>query len=202
MSLSFADDGPSSGAAMKDMSPVRRAIPDAAALLAAIDAGCTNRTSGIHGQAHWRAVAWTGCDLLAGEPDADPAVVLLFAMFHDSMRLDDGHDPRHGPRAAVFARSLHGRFFHLPDDRLRWLELACDGHTTERHSGNPTTAVCWDADRLNLWRIGVRPDPHYLSTEVARRPEIIRQAERLEGQWHDWATIVERYETLRSTDGP
>ena len=178
------------------MSSIRRAIPDLAALLDAIDAGCTNHGSAIHGQAHWRAVAWTGLELLADEPEADLAVVLLFAMFHDSMRLDDGHDPRHGPRAAAFALSLHGRHFHLADDRLRWLERACDEHTTGKYAGNRSIAVCWDADRLNLWRIGVRPDPYYLSTPVARLPGTIQRAAKLEGQRYDWAAIVRRYELL------
>jgi len=33
--------------------------------------------------------------------------------------------------------------------------------------------ICWDADRLNLWRVGIEPDPAYLTTETARTPEAI-----------------------------
>lgn len=178
------------------MIDVRTAIPDPVALLAAIDVGCSNRGSFLHGQAHWRAVSWTGLELLAAEPAAEPAVVLLFGMFHDSMRLNDGHDPQHGPRAAVFARSLHGRLFHLPDDDLRRLELACDGHTSKRSSNDATIGVCWDADRLNLWRVGNRPDPHFLSTTHAQLPRTISSAANLEGQRHDWTEIVRLYQDL------
>jgi uncharacterized protein len=181
------------------MNPVVQAIPSPATLLAAIDAGCTNRDSAIHGPAHWRCVAWTGLELLAETTAADPAVVLLFAMFHDCMRLNDGHDPLHGPRAAEFARSLHGQHYCLADVQLRRLTNACHGHTTERFSNDPTIAVCWDADRLNLWRIGVRPDVAFLSTAVARRPETIQWAARLAGQRSGWGEIVEKFRVVRMT---
>ena len=36
-----------------------------------------------------------------------------------------------------------------------------------------TIAVCWDADRLNLWRVYITPDPRLLSTKAARDPELI-----------------------------
>lgn len=175
------------------MTPFSTAIPDADALLAAIDAGCTNRHSFIHGQAHWRGVAYAGLRLAMQEPLADPTVVLLFAMFHDSMRLDDGHDPLHGPRGAAYAASLHGRHFHLPDDRLRWLHEAIHDHTHGHTAKNATIACCWDADRLNLWRIGVRPMPQYLSTAAARMPEMISWAGGLEGERLSWSQIIDGY---------
>lgn len=175
------------------MTTTAQAIPDLAALLSAIAVACTNPNSAVHGPAHWRCVAWTGLELLADEPAADPAVVLLFAMFHDSMRLDDGHDPDHGPRAAAFAGSLHGTYFQLSDNQLARLAEACDGHTTRRHADDPTVAVCWDADRLNLWRIGVRPDPAFLSTAAARRPAMIDRSAALAGQQYGWEEVVRAY---------
>jgi|694.fasta_scaffold37775_2 hypothetical protein len=33
---------------------------------------------------------------------------------------------------------------------------------------NPTLAVCLDADRLDLGRVGITPDPEYLSTLTAK----------------------------------
>ena len=178
------------------MTPIVQAIPDPAALLAAIDSRCTNRDSAIHGSPHWRAVAFAGLRLITATPDTDPSVVLLFAMLHDSMRANDGHDPQHGPRAALFAASLHGSHFHLPDDRLKWLLRAIHDHTAGRLAENSTIACCWDADRLNLWRIGVRPDPAYLTTAAARDPEIISWASRLEGQRMTWDQIIDGYRAL------
>lgn len=168
-------------------------IPDVDSLLAAIDADCTNHGSSIHGASHWRGVALAGLRLVERTQDADVVVVLLFAMFHDTMRLNDGHDPMHGPRAEVFADSLHGRHFHLPDEKLKWLLAAIRDHTGGRFSAIPTIACCWDADRLNLWRLGMRPDPAFLSTPAARTPEMISWARGLEGERMSWGQIFDAY---------
>jgi uncharacterized protein len=40
-----------------------------------------------------------------------------------------------------------------------------------------TIQTCWDADRLDLGRVGVTPHPSRLCTEVARRPEILEWAD-------------------------
>jgi len=36
--------------------------------------------------------------------------------------------------------------------------------------------TCWDADRLDLGRVGKKPDPLRLCTAAARKPEIISAA--------------------------
>lgn len=33
---------------------------------------------------------------------------------------------------------------------------------------NPTIATCWDADRLDIWRVGYSVDTNYLFTERAK----------------------------------
>jgi uncharacterized protein len=45
------------------------------------------------------------------------------------------------------------------------LERACRFHTTERRTGNPTIDVCFDADRLDLGRVGIVPNPKLMATE-------------------------------------
>ena len=37
----------------------------------------------------------------------------------------------------------------------------------------------FDADRLNLWRVGITPHPRYLSTAPAQRPDSIAWAREL-----------------------
>jgi uncharacterized protein len=44
--------------------------------------------------------------------------------------------------------------------------------------GDVTVRTCWDADRLDLGRVGIRPDPHYLCTEAARDAEVLAWAYR------------------------
>ena len=147
-----------------------------------------------HGPHHWRLVAATGAELLRTVPEADPFIVLLFGLFHDSQRETDYVDPEHGPRGARLARELiPAAFPDLEPDRLDTLCRACDLHTTAPPTTDPTLGTCWDSDRLNLWRVGIEPSPLYLSTAEAKRPERIAWAEELQERDHRWQEIWEMY---------
>jgi uncharacterized protein len=39
-----------------------------------------------------------------------------------------------------------------------------------------TVLTCWDADRLDLGRVGIKPNPHRLCTAAARDPMMIEWA--------------------------
>ncbi len=127
---------------------------------------------GFHGVAHWARVLENGLRL-AEETGATIEVVQLFAVLHDCRRVNEHHDPQHGPRAAELARALRGEVFEIDDEHFRLLHRACAGHTRERTHPDRTIQTCWDADRLDLGRVGMLPDPRYLSTEIARRQETI-----------------------------
>jgi uncharacterized protein len=133
--------------------------------------------SGIHGPGHWRRVRANGLALAALTEGADAAVVELFALLHDSRRLNDNHDPEHGPRAAALARHLAATTL-LPLDtaRLDLLAEACARHTDGDITSDPAIGCCWDADRLELARLDIPPDARYLSTAAARDPEMQRTA--------------------------
>jgi uncharacterized protein len=150
-------------------------VPDAPALVEAVlaRASCS---SGLHGPSHWKCVAYVGYDLLRATPGCDPRVPLLFALFHDAMRENDGHDPDHGRRAAALARELHATVFHLEVSSLDLLLDALTYHADGRTSADPTIGTCWDADRLNLWRVSCRPRPDLLSTAAGREQRRIKAA--------------------------
>lgn len=130
---------------------------------------------GIHGLGHWARVHDNGLRLAAAN-GADMAVVELFALFHDSRRLDEDADPEHGPRGAELAAQLHGTLFHLSPEQLHLLLTACRLHTTTRTHANLTVQTCFDADRLDLARIGKVVDPQYLCTRSAKDPATITSA--------------------------
>ncbi len=130
---------------------------------------------GIHGVDHWNRVLENGLRL-AGETGARVAVVRLFALFHDSRRLNDGHDPEHGRRGAELAASLRGKLFDLSDEDFALLAFACEHHTDGFTEGDITVQTCWDVDRLDLGRVGIKPDPRKLCTEIAKRSAIIEWA--------------------------
>lgn len=120
-----------------------------------------------HGPAHWRRVERNGL-LIATRSGADVAVVRLFALFHDSRRENEGTDPQHGARGAVLAGQLRGQHFALEDDAFDKLIYACTWHTHESRNDDPTIGTCFDADRLDLGRVGIIPEPEYMSTEFGR----------------------------------
>jgi uncharacterized protein len=138
-------------------------------LLAAVRARSTGLASHVHGDLHWRTVGANGLWIADAVPGVDRHVVFLFALLHDSMRENDWIDPAHGPRAAVLARQLHEEgVLELTVSQLELLTFACDEHTNGLVSNDPTVGACWDADRLDLPRVGVVPLPELFSTTAAR----------------------------------
>lgn len=55
----------------------------------------------------------------------------------------------------------------LTDVDFETLIEACDGHTRRRKTDDPTIAVCWDSDRLDLPRVGIRPRSLFFNTPMA-----------------------------------
>jgi uncharacterized protein len=131
---------------------------------------------GIHGLPHWARVLETG-SRLAAETGADPEVLALFALFHDSRRQNEGWDDGHGLRGAEFAASLLGAELELDRRRFDLLYQACAEHTDGGTEGDVTVLTCWDADRLDLGRVNITPSPDFLCTEPARRAATISWAE-------------------------
>jgi len=124
---------------------------------------------------HWARVRNNGLRL-AKHTGARLDVVELFAFLHDTQRKHDGRDPDHGSRAADFAKKLQGNLFTLDTEGLNLLCFACAGHSDGLLEADITVQTCWDADRLDLARIGVIPDPNKLCTEAARDSKIIEWA--------------------------
>jgi uncharacterized protein len=130
---------------------------------------------GIHGVPHWQRVRENGLRI-AKYSGANRLIVELFAYLHDSCREDDGSDPGHGARAAEFTRSLRGTVIHLNEEDYALLDEAIRNHELGLTKGDVTILTCWDADRLDLGRVGARPNPTYLCTEYGRRKETIEWA--------------------------
>ncbi len=151
-------------------------------LLAAILEDYTLEVGGLHGVGHWARVLENGVRV-AEASGGNVAVVKLFAVFHDSRRFNDGHDPDHGARGAELATAMHGDFFELPDDDLDRLVVACEQHTDVIHHHDVTVQCCFDADRLDLGRVFSRPDPRLLNTDHARETETIEWA--LDRGWNE-----------------
>jgi len=90
-------------------------------------------------------------------------IVDVFSYLHDSCRQTEGIDGDHGQRAAVMAYDLNGLFYNLNDCDLERLCDAIAGHSFGGTSKDVTIQTCWDADRLDLGRVGIVPSDKYLS---------------------------------------
>ncbi|MCK9250387.1 MAG: hypothetical protein M0P31_15610 [Solirubrobacteraceae bacterium] len=172
---------------------MRRPWRDLDELVRTVEGRATHLSSQIHGPSHWRAVGATAAELVAAPPPgpadvvgdggdagreptgpdpvaADRELLLLFALLHDACRLDDGRDLEHGPRAEVLLADLRtAGHLDLAADRADVLAEALRDHTAGGLSVEPTIAVCWDADRLLIGRVGIVPDPRFCSTAEGRR---------------------------------
>ena len=131
--------------------------------------------NGVHGIDHWFRVLINGRQL-AERTGADLKVVEYFALLHDVMRHDEDRDLNHGNRSADLVLSLYGDWLHLSSDQLGQLEEACRYHSMGRLTRDVTIQTCWDSDRLDLGRVGIKPNPTYLGTAAARNHDFIKRA--------------------------
>ena len=129
---------------------------------------------GTHGVIHWSRVFENGMKL-AEQDGVNRKVVQLFAIFHDSGRRNEHWDKNHGTRGAQLALKLRD-YCPLDDDEFVLLTTACSFHTSNRNNEDITVQACFDADRLDLGRVGTMPNARYLCTPLAKSEEVISWA--------------------------
>lgn len=177
--------------------PVRLAVPDFAALVRAVVRASTSKGSTVHGVRHWKQTMWASCRLLAEEPRADPAVALVFGLVHDCLRVLEAADPEHGLRAARLVIELvREHLLDLSDDQLEMVKAACEHHSESLWTSNPTVGICWDADRVGLWRLGLRPEPTGMSLARMRDSHRIAQFRAIGDLTIGWQQLWPLYRDL------
>lgn len=124
----------------------------------------------VHGLSHWLRVEALG-QYLSATTEADATVVRYFAYLHDSCRISEGEDLEHGKRATGLIKELMEKGkISLTKEQGDVLKLACEVHNvTYTDPMDSTIATCLDADRLDLWRMGIEPSDKLLFTEVGKR---------------------------------
>ena len=123
-----------------------------------------------HGLSHWQRVERNGIILStengAIRQDVNIKVVRFFAYLHDKCRLNDWADLEHGVRSADMLPTIRDTILKdFTDEEVALLEKSCRYHTTEHRTGIPTVDICFDADRLDLGRVGIVPNPKLMATE-------------------------------------
>lgn len=138
---------------------------------------------GYHGIPHWERVLVNGLMLKQMLPDhVSEDVLFLFALFHDSKRENEEYDILHGMRGADYFKRCHDEGLiplHLIPTDLEPMQIistvvkACSYHTMNLFDGNSRVAACFDADRLDLERVGIYPDITKLNYQTAISKQLI-----------------------------
>ena len=131
--------------------------------------------NGYHGFHHWKRVLNNG-RLLTKKTGANLKVVELFCLLHDTQRLNEDYDLQHGHQAALYAQSIRGVLFDATDAEMDLLMEACTYHSDGHTDGDSTVQTCWDADRLDLGRVGIKPSPEKLCTQAAKTKKMLDDA--------------------------
>jgi len=64
--------------------------------------------------------------------------------------------------------SIRGKWFDLSNKEMRLLDEALTYHSDGYTDADITVQTCWDADRLDLGRVGVQPSEKKLCTQTAK----------------------------------
>lgn len=121
------------------------------------------RLDETHGLPHWERVERNG--ILLYSSGVNLTVVRLFAYLHDKCRKDNAKDIDHGKRSAELVKSLRNSLLsNLSDNEIDTLYKACYLHTIKRKTGDITIDTCFDADRLDLPRVGMTPEANKMAT--------------------------------------
>ena len=136
----------------------------------------------VHGVSHWDRVARNAEVLITS--DVDELVVKAFAYIHDVERVNESDDLQHGPRAALLVEEIRSSVLSfLNDQEIEQLKEACRLHTLRHRTEDPTVNACFDADRLDLGRVGITPNPDKMATAAGR---IVAEKLALEDSEEDW----------------
>lgn len=144
-----------------------------------------NWQDNIHGLEHSQRVERNV--LLLSDSSVNTTVARLFAYFHDACRSMHSHtllfnnndssiakpnkeresEAEHGIKAGQLVKSYRNTLLKgLTDNEVEMLATACELHTTTLRTGNATIDICFDADRLDLWRCGIIPRQGKMATSI------------------------------------
>ena len=121
----------------------------------------------VHGISHWDRVARNADALMTS--DIDALVVKAFAYIHDVERINESDDWQHGSRAALLVDEIRSsELVFLNNQEIEQLKEACRLHTLRHRTDDSTVNACFDADRLDLGRVGITPNPDKMATIQGR----------------------------------
>lgn len=120
----------------------------------------------IHGINHLRQVAYLAGRFAYSINECEETAI-IGGYLHDCARENDGNGNSHAHESALLATKIISKFY--PEINIERVYNAIFFHADGLITDDPFIGCIWDADRLNLVRIGIIPKVELLSTEVAKR---------------------------------
>ena len=99
-----------------------------------------------------------------------------FCLLYDTQRRNEDRDPEYGSTNAEYAQAIRWTLFELNEEEMELFDEALRYHSDGYVEADITIQVCWDADRLDLGRVGIRPSYHKLCTATAKSPFVMEAA--------------------------
>jgi hypothetical protein len=108
------------------------------------------------------------------------------------MRENEDDDLEHGKRGAALLRQLASEgWISLTPTQLYYVLHACETHTTAPPTPVLPIGVCYDADRLTLWRVWITPKEEYLSTPLGKELARKKATETFHETPPEWDEVLE-----------
>ena len=87
-------------------------------------------------------------------------------VYDSTFRENNAYDEEHGRRASKLIDTIrHTELKELNDEQIAKLKRACKLHTIQHRTGDMTIDICFDSDRLDLYRVGILPIPERMATK-------------------------------------
>lgn len=123
-------------------------------------------STNIHGISHLRRVAYlSGRYAYILKINLNDAVIAGY--LHDCARENDSNGNSHAYESAYLAKGIIQG--NLPVTNINKIFYTIYHHADGITTKDPFMGCIWDADRLNLLRIGIIPNEKLLSTQLAKR---------------------------------
>lgn len=122
---------------------------------------------GIHGESHIRNVVKLAKRISRRECPQYTNDVIVGAALHDVGRRDDFGGNEHAVRGSRIAKGVIKSYW--PNLHADKIVEAIKYHTGGLTTSDPLIGSIWDADRLDLVRLGKRIDISLLSTKTAKK---------------------------------
>ena len=120
--------------------------------------------SHCHGVDHWTKVAEHAVNFASETKGADITVAHLFGLLHDFKRSDDEQCFKHGVDSAKAIYKIRKTLLKkLSKKQFNTLVEAIKYHPDGKVSDDPTIGCCWDADRVELPRVGIDVSLEYIT---------------------------------------